>query len=57
MVEFNLPANSKVGVGKTVNVASGAKRAKTFKIYRWNPDDGQNPRVNSYVVDLDKFGR
>ncbi|ALG70198.1 succinate dehydrogenase [Azospirillum thiophilum] len=56
MVEFNLPANSKVGVGKTVNVASGAKRAKTFKIYRWNPDDGQNPHVDTYVVDLDKFG-
>ncbi|WP_372397992.1 succinate dehydrogenase iron-sulfur subunit [Azospirillum sp. HJ39] len=56
MVEFNLPANSKVGVGKTVNVASGAKRSKTFKIYRWNPDDGQNPHVDTYVVDLDKFG-
>jgi len=56
MVEFNLPANSKVGVGKTVNVANGAKRAKTFKIYRWNPEDVQNPRVDSYVVDLDKFG-
>ncbi|ALJ34421.1 succinate dehydrogenase iron-sulfur subunit [Azospirillum brasilense] len=56
MVEFNLPANSKVGVGKTINAASGAKRAKTFKIYRWSPDDGQNPRVDTYVVDLDKFG-
>ena len=56
MVEFNLPANSKVGVGKTINAANGAKRVKTFKIYRWNPDDGQNPRVDTYTVDLDKFG-
>ena len=56
MVEFNLPANSKVGVGKTINVANGAKRAKTFKIYRWNPDDGQNPRTDTYEIDLDKCG-
>ena len=56
MAEFALPANSKIGVGKTINAASGAKRAKTFKIYRWNPEDGQNPRIDSYTVDLDKFG-
>ena len=56
MVEFNLPANSRIGVGKTVNAAAGAKRPKTFKIYRWSPDDGQNPRVDSYTVDLDQFG-
>ena len=56
MVEFNLPANSRVGIGKTVNVAGGAKRPKTFQLYRWNPEDGQNPRIDSYTVDLDKFG-
>ena len=39
MVEFNLPANSKVGKGKIVNSANGSTRAKTFKVYRWNPDD------------------
>lgn len=45
MVEFNLPANSKVGVGKTINAASGAKRAKTFKIYRWSPDEDRKSVV------------
>src|SRR5262249_17761584 len=24
--------------------------------YRWNPDDGQNPRLDSYAIDLDACG-
>jgi succinate dehydrogenase / fumarate reductase, iron-sulfur subunit len=56
MVEFTLPANSKVGVGKTVRAPAGATRVRTFKIYRWNPDDGQNPRLDAFEVDLDACG-
>ena len=56
MAEFSLPANSKVGVGKTYPAATGAKRVKNFKIYRWNPDDGQNPRLDTYQIDLDACG-
>jgi succinate dehydrogenase / fumarate reductase iron-sulfur subunit len=56
MAEFSLPANSKVGTGKTYPAATGAKRIKNFKIYRWNPDDGQNPRLDTYQIDLDACG-
>jgi succinate dehydrogenase / fumarate reductase iron-sulfur subunit len=56
MVEFTLPANSKVGVGKTVRAPAGATRVRTFKVYRWNPDDGHNPRLDSFEVDLDGCG-
>jgi len=56
MVEFTLPANSKVGTGKTVRAPAGAKRVKTFKVYRWNPDDAQNPRLDNFEVDLDACG-
>src|ERR1700691_958354 len=56
MAEFTLPANSKVGVGKTYPAAAGAKRVRAFKIYRWNPDDGQNPRLDTYQIDLDACG-
>ncbi len=56
MVELSLPANSKVGRGKTYKAAPGAKRVKNFKIYRWSPDDGNNPRMDTYEVDLDKVG-
>jgi len=56
MAEFTLPANSKVGTGKTYPAAAGAKRVRSFKIYRWNPDDGQNPRLDTYQIDLDQCG-
>jgi succinate dehydrogenase / fumarate reductase iron-sulfur subunit len=55
MAEFTLPANSKVREGKRYP-AAGAKRAKTFKIYRWDPDTKENPRLDSYEVDLDACG-
>ena len=56
MVEFSLPRNSKVGKGKTVKAPAGAKRVKDFRVYRWNPDDGKNPVVDTYEVDLDSCG-
>ena len=56
MVEFTLPANSKIGTGKTVDSANGASRSKTFKIYRWNPDDGNSPVVDTFVIDLERCG-
>jgi len=56
MAEFTLPANSKVGVGKTFPASAGAKRVKAFKVYRWNPEDGQNPRLDTYEIDLAQCG-
>ncbi len=56
MAEFTLPANSKVGVGKTYKAPAGAKRIKEFKVYRWNPDDGNNPVTDTYEIDLDTCG-
>jgi succinate dehydrogenase / fumarate reductase iron-sulfur subunit len=55
MAEFTLPANSKIGVGETYK-AAGAKNIKTFKVYRWTPDDGKNPRIDTYEVDMDSCG-
>jgi succinate dehydrogenase / fumarate reductase iron-sulfur subunit len=55
MVEFALPANSKVSQGKTWP-APGANKVKKFKIYRWNPDDGKTPQVDTYEVDLEACG-
>merc|ERR1712113_190961 len=31
------------------------KKMKTFKIYRWNPDDGQQPTMQTYQVDLNEM--
>ena len=56
MVEFNLPANSRVQTGVSHRAPAGAKRTKNFKIYRWNPDDGKNPQTDTYEIDLDACG-
>jgi succinate dehydrogenase / fumarate reductase iron-sulfur subunit len=56
MAEFTLPKNSKVGKGRHFQAPAGATRVRTFKVYRWNPEDGQNPRTDTYEVDLDKCG-
>ena len=55
MAEFTLPKNSRVGKGKHFP-NKGGKRIKQFKIYRWNPDDEQNPRTDTYEVDMDACG-
>jgi len=56
MVEFSLPANSKVKQGKSWPAPEGAKNTKIFRIYRWTEEDGENPRVDSYTIDLDDCG-
>ena len=56
MVEFTLPANSKVGTGKTFAAPDGAQKTKRFQVHRWNPDDGNNPVVDTYDIDLAACG-
>src|SRR5262245_33355298 len=56
MVAFNLPLNSRITTGQTHKAEPGAKRVREFKIYRWNPDDGKNPRTDTYEIDLDACG-
>ncbi len=56
MVEFALPANSKIRQGASHPAPNGASRTRTFKVYRWNPDSGETPSVDSYEVDLDDCG-
>lgn len=56
MVEFTLPANSRVVEGKYVKAEAGATNVRKFKIYRFDPDSGENPRLDTFEVDLDKCG-
>ena len=56
MAEFTLPKNSKISAGKHFPAPAGAKNVRTFKVYRWNPDDSANPRTDTYDVDLDTCG-
>jgi len=56
MAEFRLPENSKILEGERHKAPTGAKRTKTFRIYRWDPDDGANPRTDYYEIDLEECG-
>ena len=56
MVELTLPKNSKVGEGKVWPKPAGAKEMREYRIYRWNQDDGQNPRIDTYYVDTHDCG-
>ena len=56
MVEFALPANSRVQPGKSHKAAPGATKVRVFKIYRYDPDVEANPRLDSFEVDLDQCG-
>ncbi|MBV8092243.1 MAG: succinate dehydrogenase iron-sulfur subunit [Acetobacteraceae bacterium] len=56
MAEFTLPANSKIRTGQTWPASAAAAKVRAFHIYRWNPDDGKNPQLDTYEVDLAKCG-
>jgi len=56
MAEFRLPKNSRIGKGKAHPAAADAKRTRRFRIYRYDPEAGQNPRYDSFEVDLDSCG-
>ncbi len=55
MAEFTLPRNSRISRGREWKPEEGT-RLKSFKIYRYDPDTGANPRFDRYTIDLDKCG-
>jgi succinate dehydrogenase / fumarate reductase iron-sulfur subunit len=50
MVQLRLPANSRIRTGKNWPKSDRATRTKTFKVYRWNPDDEQGPRKGMWSI-------
>jgi succinate dehydrogenase / fumarate reductase iron-sulfur subunit len=56
MAHLVLPKNSRPTPGKTWPKPASATRLAEFRIYRWNPDDGANPRIDTYFVDRDDCG-
>jgi succinate dehydrogenase / fumarate reductase, iron-sulfur subunit len=56
MAEFALPKNSRPTPGKTHKAAAGAANVKEFKIYRYDPESGTNPRIDVFEVDRAECG-
>ena len=53
MAQLNLPKNSEVKKGKYFKDKTGSKNLRKVNIYRWDPSLGENPRIDTYEVDMD----
>ncbi|MEZ5848729.1 MAG: succinate dehydrogenase iron-sulfur subunit [Geminicoccaceae bacterium] len=56
MAEFKLSKKSRIEEGKKHQAPSGGKRTRTFRIYRYEPEDDKNPHMDTFEVDLDDCG-
>lgn len=56
MAQFRLPPNSRVRSGRTHDAAAGVSNKRRFAVYRYDPDSGENPRMDTYDVDMDNCG-
>jgi len=53
---FGVMPESRIGRGRTWPAPTEATRIKTLEIYRYNPDSAENPRLDTFEVDLDACG-
>src|SRR5690606_19203314 len=53
---FGVAPESRIKRGRTWPAPAGARRVKAFEIYRYDPDSGANPRIDTFHVDLDDCG-
>ena len=56
MAEFRLPANSRPVKGITHPAPPGVREARTVRIYRFSPDSGENPRIDTFTLDTKSCG-
>jgi succinate dehydrogenase / fumarate reductase iron-sulfur subunit len=56
MVQFNLPKNSTVKKGNYFSCKVDSKNIKKINVYRWDPEKNENPRLDTYEVDMDECG-
>lgn len=56
MVQLRLPPNSQIQNGKTYSSTSKGTRIKVFQVYRYDPETKENPRWDTYELNLDECG-
>ena len=58
MADLVLPPNSRIDTraGKTFAAPAGAKNVRRFRIYRYDPDSGQRPRIDTFELDMSRCG-
>ena len=53
---FQLLAKSNIEKGKTFSATEDARHVRRIEVYRWDPDSGEIPRVDTYEIDQDRCG-
>ncbi len=56
MLQLRLSPESRPAKGQKHAAPAGSTNVRTFHVYRWNPDTGENPRIDSFEIDLDDCG-
>ena len=56
MAQFSLPKNSKIVKGIYYKDKTNSSNLKKINIYRWNPSDRNNPRIDTFEVDMNNCG-
>ncbi len=56
MAELTLPKNSRIKPGKTWPKPEDTSNLREYHIYRWSPDDDENPAIDVYFVDMNDCG-
>ena len=57
MAEYRLPANSRINKnGKVHKAPAGSTAVRTFRVYRFDPHSTDNPRIDSFEVDMSACG-
>jgi succinate dehydrogenase / fumarate reductase iron-sulfur subunit len=58
MAQFFLPRNSRINRNGRVHAAPpGARAARKFRIYRFDPSAQEGPRLDTFELDLPPAGR
>jgi succinate dehydrogenase / fumarate reductase iron-sulfur subunit len=56
MLQIRLPVNARPTEGRLFAAPESAENVKRFRVYRWDPDGGANPRIDTYEIDLNDCG-
>lgn len=57
MTEFRLPAHSRIHTGVTHAAPEGAHDVRRVRIYRFDPDSGENPRIDTFELEASECGQ
>lgn len=56
MAELRLPPNSKITKGIIYKSLKKTGKLRNIKVYRYDPDSGENPRLDIYELDINETG-